>query len=346
MNVRPRRRVTIRDVARVAQVSHQTVSRVINDESSIRPQTRERVLKTIAELGFRPNQIARSLVTRKTNIVGLLISNITNPFFPDIVSGAQDVLYPSGCNMILANTGYDPHRELESVHHLLERHVDGLIVCDTRTTPEVLADLAGDFSTPMVLLNRTTSAPQVGIVRTERVAAADEAVSYLLELGHRRIALLLAGRTNDVGAQRRLEGYTRALERAGIPLDEGLIVRGVSSVPGGNLAAEDLLGLSPVPTAVLCHNDVMAIGLMQGCTQRGLSIPADLSIVGWDDIAYASVVSPPLTTVRIPRYELGQEAARMLLELMRDGQANPDEVILPITLVRRGSTGPPRVPTL
>jgi LacI family transcriptional regulator len=331
--------VTIRDVARAARVSHQTVSRFINGENHIAATTRARVEQAIARLRFHPSHIARSLVSRRTKTVGLVMGDVASPFFPDVARGAEDQLAAAGYSLILSSSRRDPERERRNVRHLLERSTDGLILGAPQCPPDELAEMARRADVPMVFLNRDVSGPRVAAVWIDWPAATAEVVAYLAGLGHRRVALVVPSRT-DARAGNREDWYRPALARAGLGPDRALVFREAMSLEGGHAAGQRLLGTEPRPTAAICHNDVMAIGLLQACAERRLRVPGDLSIVGWDDVPYASLVTPPLTTVRVPRYELGRAAARTLLDLMA-GRPGATEPPLALELVVRQSSGPP-----
>jgi DNA-binding LacI/PurR family transcriptional regulator len=334
------KRVTIRDVARFARVSHQTVSRFINGENHVAPLTRTRVEQAIAKLAFQPSHIARSLVSRRTKTVGLVMGDVASPFFPDVARGAEDVLAPAGYSLILSSSRRDPERELRNVRHLLERSTDGLILGAPQCLPDDLSALAERAGVPMVFLNREVSGPHVAAVWVDWPRATTEVAAYLAGLGHRRIALIVPSRS-DARVGNREDWYRPALTRLGLGPDRSLIFREAMSLEGGHEAGERLLAVRARPTAAICHNDVMAIGLLQACAQHRIRVPDDLSIVGWDDVPYASLVTPPLTTVRVPRYELGQAAARRLLDLMEGRREDRPDPPLALELVRRKSCGPP-----
>jgi DNA-binding LacI/PurR family transcriptional regulator len=335
-----RKRVTIRDVAQFARVSHQTVSRFINGEDHIAPLTRARVERAIAKLAFHPSHIARSLVSRRTKTVGLVMGDVASPFFPDVARGAEDVLAPVGYSLILSSSRRDRERELRNVRHLLERSTDGLILGAPQCPPDELARLADRAGVPMVFLNREVQGPHVSAVWIDWPAATATVVAYLTGLGHRRIALVVPSRS-DARVGNREDWYRPALARAGLGPERALVFRDAMSLEGGYAAGQRLLVLDTPPTAAICHNDVMAIGLLQACSERKVRVPRDLSIVGWDDVPYASLVTPPLTTVRVPRYELGQTAARRLLELMAGRPPERAEAPLPLELIVRQSCRPP-----
>ena len=337
----PRKRATIRDVARFADVSHQTVSRVINGADPIAPSTRARVERAIAALGFRPSHIARSLVSRRTRTIGLIMGDIGSPFFPDVVRGVEDVVAVAGYSLILSSSRRDPDRELRSVRHLLERSADGLILGASQVPPEDLAALADRSGVPMVFLNRTVQGRAVASVWIDWRAATAEVVAYLAGLGHRRIGLVVPSR-DEARLGNREDWYGPALCEAGLAPVPSHIVRDGLSLEGGYRAGQRLLAGRDRPTAVLCHSDAMAIGLLQACAERRVRVPRDVSIVGWDDVPYARLVTPALTTVRVPRYELGQAAARRLLDLMAGRPVPGPDAPIALELVRRQSCAAPR----
>ena len=336
-----RKRATIRDVGRAARVSHQTVSRVINGETCIAPDTRAKVERAIAALGFRPSHIARSLVSRSTKTIGLVMGDVASPFFPDLVRGAEDVLSEAGYCLILSNSSRDPRRELRNVRHLLERNTDGLILGAPQSAPDELRDLAERAAVPMVFLNRDVKGPHVASVWIDWRAATTAVVKYLTDLGHRRVGLVVPSR-EEIRFANREDWYRWALGRADLVPDPPLILHEPITIEGGYRAGQRLLGQPDRPTAAICHSDVMAIGLLQACRDLGVRVPGDLSVVGWDDVPYASLVTPPLTTVRVPRYDLGRAAARRLLDLIA-GRPAADLHPLSLELVRRASCAAPAV---
>ena len=336
-----RKRATIRDVGRAARVSHQTVSRVINGETCIAPDTRAKVERAIAALGFRPSHIARSLVSRSTKTIGLVMGDVASPFFPDLVRGAEDVLSEAGYCLILSNSSRDPRRELRNVRHLLERNTDGLILGAPQSAPDELRDLAERAAVPMVFINRDVKGAHVGSVWIDWRAATTAVVKDLTDLGHRRVGLVVPSR-EEIRFANREDWYRWALGRADLVPDPPLILHEPITIEGGYRAGQRLLGQPDRPTAAICHSDVMAIGLLQACRDLGVRVPGDLSVVGWDDVPYASLVTPALTTVRVPRYDLGQAAARRLLDLIA-GRPAADPHPLSLELVRRASCAAPAV---
>jgi LacI family transcriptional regulator len=303
---------TIRDVARAAGVGQATVSRVLNNSGYVKPETRERVLQAAKELGFVPNQVARSLVRKSTATIGLVIPDITNPFFPAVTRGVEDAASESGYTVFLCNTDNDPAMEAQDVQKLRERMVDGLIFVGATNRHNLVETLIAD-GVPVVVTDRQLLDLDVDSALVDNTAGARSACRHLVELGHTRIAHV-AGHNLTRTGQDRLAGYRLALEEASIPFDDALVAWGDFTLDSGYRAAQVLLGRSPRPTAVFAANDLMALGVLRAALAAGLSVPEDLSVVGFDDIQLAELVQPALTTVRQPAYEMGRIAMCMLRE--------------------------------
>ncbi|MGE5603747.1 MAG: LacI family DNA-binding transcriptional regulator [Nitrososphaerales archaeon] len=354
-------RVTIADVARQAGVSTATVSHVINNTRFVSDETRHKVNDAIEALGYAPSAVARSLVTNVSQIVGVVVSDVTNPFFPAIVRGIEENTLAARYNMLLGNTDEDPAREEDIVRLMMRQRVDGLIIAPTGVHCPPLLALA-QSGVPIVQIDRTSpglAAPCVGVDNEE---GAYQAVSHLIGLGHRRIACLLGIETISTQVER-LNGWKRALREACLPVDESLIVRadprfyGTLPDDAGAIAPmrpaperellpsvddvlQDLLaGLRP-PTAVFALTNQLALGTLFALKARGLRFPEDISLVSFDDPDWAPLFSPPLTTVRQPAYQLGQAASDLLLHLInREPAETPPP--LRVALMRRASSGPP-----
>jgi LacI family transcriptional regulator len=310
------------------------VSRVINNKGEIRAETREAVIAVIARLGYRPSSIARGLATNRTYTIGLLVPDIANPFWPDIARGVENVAWECGYHVFLCNTTEAPERE-EAVLRLLEgKRVDGVIVGGARQPDEqLLALLAGHPAA--VLVNRALPESGAGCVMVDTRLGAAAAIGHLLADGRRHIAFL-AGPPASQSAQRHLVGYADTLGAAGLPVDEGLIVRCPPNTAGGQTAARALLASRPDVDAIYCYNDLIALGALQICAEDGRRVPEDVAIVGFDDILLAQVITPALTTLHVPKYEIGAEAARMLLAMI-EGRATPGQVVIAPRLVVRTS---------
>jgi len=327
-------RITIRDVARAAGVSPQTVSRAINNKGEISPDTRTRILQLIDELGYHPNYIARSLTTHRTATLGLVVPDIANPFFPEIARGVEDLACTHDYQVFLCNTDENPARERAMLNSLAAKQVDGIILCSSRLNEAELSAIAAKMP-PMVLVNRTLKTARVGTVMIDDVRGARQAMAHLLAGGHRSIALL-SGPTTSYSGQQRLQGYQEALSAAGLPFDPDLVIATAPRVEGGYEAATRLLAHHPGVTAIFAYNDLVAIGALQACAAAGRRVPEDIVVVGYDDIPLASLVMPALTTVHVPKYRLGQLVSEMLLALLAD-KTEPGVVKVAPELVVRAS---------
>lgn len=327
-------RITIRDVARAAGVSPQTVSRAINDKDEIRPETRARILRIVEELGYRPNHIARSLTTHRTATLGLVVPDIVNPFFAEVARGVEDLACVSGYQVFLCNTDENPVRERMVLNSLAAKQVDGIILCSSRLGDEELRSVVAEMPS-MVLVNRTLPGGEACAVVIEDFQGAQQAMAHLLGAGHRFIALL-RGPTSSYSGRERLRGYREALAGAGLPWDEGLVMAALPRVEGGYQATMQLLARRPEVTAIFAYNDLVAVGALQACAAIGRRVPEEVAIVGFDDIPLASLVVPALTTVRVPRYRLGQLALEKLL-LRLAGDAEPQVSAVECELVVRAS---------
>ncbi|MGC8875341.1 MAG: LacI family DNA-binding transcriptional regulator [Chloroflexia bacterium] len=332
---------TLEQVAQLAGVSRSTVSRVINNHPNVRPEVRERVWKAIRECGYRPHAVARSLVTRRTGILGVVIPEslttlFTDPFFPLLLRGATEVcnLHKHQLMLLLFN---DPAGEEEMYQRVLRNgYIDGVIVASATINDPLVGLMARD-GIPFVFVGRPLD-PSIPSVDVDNLGGARTAVEHLLRLGHRRIATI-AGPANMTSAQDRLEGYRQALEAHRIPVDESLIVHGDYTEDGGMLAMQRLLPASP--TAVFAASDIMAIGALKFLRQVNLRVPEDIALVGFDDIPAASAVEPRLTTVRQPIAQLGGLAVETLIGLLQGPRARPSvqRIVLPTELVVRESCG-------
>lgn len=317
------RRITIKDVAREAGVSPQTVSRAINNKGEIRPETQARILRIADRLGYRPNSIARSLATRRSRNVGLVVPDISNPFFASAARGVEDTAHNAGYNVFLCNTDENAEREINAIHSLEAQQVDGLLICSSRLSESELVEVADRFE-PLVLVNRRIDRPQTGCVIVDDVKAMQEAVHYLLKLGHRQIGLL-AGPSQSHSGRERAKGYRQAMQTRNIVPPDSWQIHCPPQLQGGQVAAHQLLQQAPELTALVAYNDLVAIGALHACTERGLDVPEDCAIVGCDDVLLAALVSPALTTIHIPTYDLGQQAMSLLLDMIESGEPSPSE---------------------
>jgi LacI family transcriptional regulator len=335
----PKASVTRNDVAALAGVAPSTVSYVINNgPRSVSVEAREQVLKAIAKLGYHPSDVARSLRTRRTLTIGLVIPDITNPYYGEMAQAVEEVSFQHGYTVILAHSSHLPERELRYSQVLRSKQVDGAIFLPVTPDLEALHVLhrAG---IAVVVLERMV--PGYPCIMADEHCAGFLATRHLLELGHRRIGCIaVAG--DSTSSTARAEGYRAALVEAGILPARDLVVECEYGYVAGEMAAHRFLQLSERPTAVVAHNDLMAIGAMKAFAEAGLKIPGDISVVGFDDIAAASYVQPPLTTIACPKRQMGQAAIELLLNLMQsEERVTPRPTKLAVELVVRGSTGRP-----
>lgn len=335
---------TIKDVARLAGVSPSTVSRVIRKSGYVSPQTRNTVLDAIEQLGYHPNAVARSMTQQRTHTLGVVISDIANPFFPSVVRGLDDVAHSNGYQLIVCNSDEDPTKEREAVQVLLSRQVDGLIVA---STGGALQDLSRAMRNgiPVVLLDRLLRVPGADAVGIDNAEAAAMAVRHLLELGHRRIGIIL-GPPHVHTSKSRLAGYLKALKEYGIEPDPELQRHGDFKEAGGYAETQALLGLKEPPTALFTTNNLTTTGALLALREAGISIPQEMALVGFDDIPWARVVRPSLTVVEQPTYLLGTTAAQLLFARLRRRETSPlgRVVELQANLVVRESCGA-KIPT-
>ncbi len=335
-----RKRVTRNDVAARAGVPPSTVSYVINNgPRPVSTSARERVLKAISELGYHPSDVARSLRTRRTLTIGLVIPDAANPFYGELARAVEEVSFQNGYTVILGHSSHLLEREMRYAQVLRSKQVDGAIFHPSTSDLTPIHFLKQAGVQVVVLEHRVRGYPCI-VADDERGGYL--ATRHLVELGHRRIGCIVRAGDPTTSAVR-VDGYRAALQEAGIPRDERLIVASEFGYQSGEEAAQQLLKLRRRPTAVVAHNDIIAIGAMKAFSEVGLEVPADISIVGFDDIALASYVRPPLTTVSNPKHQMGQVAAEVLLRLLsHEAVGSPEVTALPVHLVVRGSTAPPR----
>ena len=329
-------RITIIDVARHARVSKTTVSHVISGKRAVSPGTRERVQQAIDALGYRPSGPARSLRTRQTHMVSLILPDITNPFYPVLARGLEEGLEVHGYRAFICSSDGDPDRERAYVNEVADRGVDGIVLDSFHLTVHDLHAATGGRLPIVWIGGLQLDHPGVDSVRSDDEGGAYEATVHLVERGHRRIAMI----DGPIGSgTARRDGYRRALTEAGLAALPEPPLRGDYTREGGRAVAERLLRLDPAPTAVFCANDLSAIGVLDAARAAELRVPDDLAVVGFDDIELASLVAPALSTVRNPAFTTGREAARLLTERMTGAHQGPARIVtLPSPLVTRASS--------
>ena len=337
--------MSLHEVAKRAGVSTATVSRTINRPADVNPKTAERVWKAIQELDYLPNIQARSLVSGRSRILGLIVSDITNPFFPELVKEFENLCVEHDYEILISSTNYDTGRMEICVRRMLQRMVEGVAIM----TSEMSNSFIDEFSrrnVPLVFLDLGVPKDRISTVRVDYRAGITQAVEHLLGLGHRRIAFV-SGPQAVKSARIRRSAFLSGLAKAGIGEGERLVEESDHTVEGGLLAMERLLRIAKPPTAVLASNDVTAIGALRAIRRAGLRVPQEISVVGFDDIQLAGYTDPPLTTVRFPRDEIARHAFHALLHHLQNGAgglpAPPPLVSSPMVkthLVIRESTGP------
>jgi len=332
--------MNIREVARRAKVSTATVSRTINGSDKVTPETKERVQRAIEELGFYPNTWARALGSGRSSLYGLIISDITNPFFPELVKSFEDIAVQNGQEVLVANTNYDPARMEVCVSRMLQRKVDGVAIM----TSEMDARLITEFRSrdiPLVFLDTGAAENLTSNIIVDYAAGVDAAVEHLVHLGHTEIAFI-SGPPMLRSARVRRDAFVGCLQRHGIGAD--WIEEGNHQVNGGHDAMARLLGRERRPTAVLASNDMTAIGALGVIHERRLRVPDDISIVGFDDIQISAFTQPALTTVRLSRDEIARVAFRALYNSRQDGGKGVEYGVRPALVVRRSTGKAPRSP--
>ncbi len=336
--------MNIQEVAKCASVSTATVSRTINGSSKVAPRTAERVRRAIEELNYFPNTNARALGSGRSRMYGLIISDITNPFFPELVKSFEDLAVKHGLEVIVANTGYSSERTEICVQRMLERKVDGVAVMTSEMGDHLIERLQRQ-QIPIVFLD--TGTPGIGIsnVAVDYSAGVDQAVGHLVSLGHTRIGFI-SGPMELASARTRREAFLASLQRVHVSPDKRLIEVGNHRIDGGRAAMERLLGQEVRPTAVLASNDLTAIGAIGAIHQHGLSVPEDISVVGYDDIEISAFTHPPLTTVRLSRAQIADRAFHALYTATRGESLQGAEYVIKPELIVRGTTAPAVKPEL
>jgi LacI family transcriptional regulator/LacI family repressor for deo operon, udp, cdd, tsx, nupC, and nupG len=331
--------VTIADVAAFANVSKATVSAVLNNKPSVSEKTRKKVLEAIAKLNYRPNQFARSLSSRQTRSIGLVVKEIDNPYFARVMKGVFDACCNHGYTVLLGSSELSPAHQTQNVETMTHQHVDGLIISPLQGDDvdyNYLSALLND-SYPLVTLG-TVQNHATSVVEIDNSKAAHKAVSYLMELGHRKIAYF-TGSPYSTHSRERLDGYKQAHIDRNLTIYKDFIVTAGSYIDDGYRRGMSFFGeTKELPTAVFCFNDLVAIGLVNALTELGMRVPDDVSVIGFDDIDIASSVRVPLTSVHVPAYDIGTNAANLLIELIRDREKSYHQrVVLQTELIVRES---------
>ena len=332
-------RPSIKDIARLANVSHPTVSRALLNNPLVSKKTGERIRRIAKEAGYRPSAVARGLLTRRTQTIGVVVTTVADPFAGAVFSGIEQTAGDHGYSVFLADSNADPDRERKIVQAFAERRLDGIIVTSSRVGALYLPLLA-EMGVPIVLVNNQFPGAFAHAVMIGNVEGSRAVAKHLIALGHQRIAYIgdQSGFQSDT---ERFAGYRAALKAAQIPFKEELVCHGDGKAEAATLAMSRLLQLHELPTAVCCYNDMTALGALHAIHSHGLRVPDDVSVTGFDDLFFASYTQPPLTTVRQPMYRMGQLAMDSLLSLM-SGKKMVGTIRVAPELVVRKSTASPR----
>jgi LacI family transcriptional regulator len=317
-------------------VSAATVSRVLNEHPDVGADFRDRVLKAIAELGYRPHGPARSLRTRATAVLGIIISDITNPFFTAMVRGVEDAAQQGGYSVILANTDEDLAKERQYLEVAAAEQLAGVVLAPA-SSAQTRIDVLADRQIPVVTVDRLLRDATTDSVGVNNHRAAREATLHLIGQGCRRVGII-AGLRGITTGSRRLAGYKAALREAGRRIDPALIAHGDFRVDGGYRATRALLRGRRPPDGLFISNNLMTVGALEALSDAGLDVPGEVALVSFDDTSWARALRPPLTVVAQPTYEIGQEAARLLLERIAGAEPSPRNRVLPAKLIVRGSS--------
>lgn len=335
---------TITDVAKLARVSISTVSRVLNDSASVRPELRERVLNASEQLDYQPNTLARSLRRNESATIGMLIPDSTNPFFAEIAKGVEAYCYQHGYNAIMCNTAEDADRAEAYLDSLSQQRVAGFIV----VTPPKLEQRLRRFCEqgyPLVIVDRFIPELEADSVVSDNYSGARQATHYLVLLGHERIGFISPKSDLEI-VKARWAGIKDELATTGLSVDPALVYKQPDNLPhSGYAGARNLLSLRYPPTAIFAFNDLLALGVLHYAHEQGIVVPNDLSVIGFDDIDIAQYAVPSLTTISQPKYELGRKAAEVLLQGIQEGKTGFVHHVLPAELVVRRSTAAPRTPS-
>lgn len=328
--------ITIYDVAREASVSMATVSRVVNGNQNVKPATRQKVLAVIERLDYRPNAVARGLASKKTKTVGVIIPDISNVFYAELVRGIEDIATMYRYNIILTNSDQQEDKEVQLLSTLFSKQVDGVVMMSDFVTKDMIREMERS-QVPIVLagtIEPTNSFPSVNIEYHE---AAVDAVNRLLQNGHKRIAFVSGSMSSTINRVYKLSGYEKALDAAGIDVDSDLIAGVDNTYDDGLLAWEKLSKLKDPPTAFFVGNDEIAIGIIHGAQDDGLRVPEDIEVISFENSKLARMVRPQLTSVILPLYDIGAVSMRLLTKFMNKEKIDEQTVILPYRIEERDS---------
>lgn len=328
--------VTIYDVAREANVSMATVSRVVNGNPNVKPATRKKVLNTIERLGYRPNAVARGLASKKTTTVGVIIPDISNIFFSELARGIDDIATMYKYNIILSNSDQNKEKELRLINNMFEKQVDGLIYMGAGITEEHVQQLRTS-SVPVALAATIDATETIPSVNIDYEQAAYEATTLLIENGTKH-PIYISDTGDSAVNQKKLEGFKRAIKEAKQELNEDYIIHTSLSYKAGEEVAKKIVEMGDYPKAIFAGSDELALGIIHGLQDQGVQVPTDVEVVGFDNTRLATMVRPTLTSVVQPMYDIGAVAMRLLTKFMNKEKVDDQNVILPHQIMRRNST--------
>lgn len=337
-NAPPKSKVSIHDVAREAGVALSTVSNALAGKEIVKESTRVKIQEIADRMGYRVSVVARALRMQRTFTLGVLLADVSNPSSPDFLRGVEDVAEREACSLLVCNTDGALEKQITQMKVLLDRRVDGLVLLSQYSEQPLVRELL-DSGTPFVLLQRRSPKHLDDYVGADNNAGISAAVEHLVKLGHTRIGLI-RGPSESSAADERMQAFQQAVARLGAATDPALIVQGNYHVEDGYRAAQAFLAMRNRPTAILAANDMSAIGVMNAAHEAGIAIPEQLSVIGLDDIALASYAPIDLTTIALPRRDMGAAAAELLMERIKKNRKKAKQVLFPMRLVVRGSSGP------
>ncbi|ASK62933.1 catabolite control protein A [Virgibacillus phasianinus] len=328
--------ITIYDVAREANVSMATVSRVVNGNPNVKPTTRKKVLATIESLGYRPNAVARGLASKKTTTVGAIIPDISSIFFAELARGIEDIATMYKYNIILSNSDQNKDKELQLINTMYEKQVDGILFMGGTITEEHVEQFKSS-SVPVVLAATYDETGTIPSVNIDYEQAAYEATKFLLDKGNKTVAFIAAEDDTTIN-QQKYAGYQRALQESSVSLNDAYVVKGDFTYGSGLEAVDELFALETKPTAIFVSSDEMALGVIHGAQDKGIKVPEDLEVFGFDNTRLASMVRPTLSTIVQPMYDIGAVAMRLLTKYMNKEEISEKKVVLPHRIEERNST--------
>jgi LacI family transcriptional regulator len=332
--------MNISEIAKRANVSTATVSRTLNQSGPVKAGTARKVWRAVTELNYYPNSHARALVSGRSRLIGLIVSDITNPFFPELIRAFEGLAAQQQYDVLLTSTDYDTTRMTACLRRMLERKVDGVAMMTSEMDAGLIKELS-KRNVPIVFMDVGQMGPRMSHVSIDYGNGVRQAVDHVVQLGHKHVAFI-TGPLELHSARTRRQAFVDGLRHHGVPLDRKLIREGTHTAEGGEKAMKELLKLARLPTAVVCSNDWTAIGALHAIHAAGVRVPEDISLVGFDDIPLSSYITPSLTTVRMSARDVGSTAFQALFSLIGEAHVEGDVYQVPTKLVVRESTGKPR----